>query len=73
MPNKNHLPNINLRVFRREKTDLSLIYNSSELATLFGNNLVKPDVYINGNKLVAIVQKAQAKDATSTDICVFID
>lgn len=73
MPNKSHLPNINLRVFRREKTDLSLIYNSSELATLFGNNLVKPEVYIDGNKLVTIVQKAQAKDATSTDICIFID
>ena len=73
MPNKSHLPNINLRVFRREKTDLSLIYNSSELSTLFGNNLVKPDVYINGNKLVAIIEKAHAKDATSTDICIFID
>ena len=23
------LPNINLRVFRREKTDMSLIYNNS--------------------------------------------
>ena len=73
MANKSYLPNINLRVFRREKTDLSLIYNSSELATLFGNNLVKPEVYINGNKLEVIIQKAHAKDATSTDICIFID
>lgn len=73
MPNKSYLPNINLRVFRREKMDMALIYNCSELASLLGSNLVKPDVYINGNKLEVIVEKAQAKDATSTDICIFID
>ena len=67
------LPNINLRVFRRDKSDLSLIYNCSELQTLFGDNLVKPKVYINGVELQAIIEKAHAKDATSTDICIFID
>ena len=70
---KSYLPNINLRVFRRDKSDMSLIYNCSELASILGNDLVKPDVYINGNKLEVIVQKAQAKDATSKDICIFID
>lgn len=73
MSNKSYLPNINLRVFRREKTDLSLIYNCSELQRLFGNALIKPEVFIDGNKIEAIVQKAHAKDATSTDICIFID
>lgn len=67
------LPNINLRVFRRDKSDLSLIYNCSELQTLFGDNLVKPKVYINGVELQTIIEKAHAKDATSTDICIFID
>lgn len=67
------LPNINLRVFRREKTDLSLLYNCSELANLFGNNLVKPKVFINSNELEVTIQKAHAKDASSTDICIFID
>ena len=67
------LPNINLRVFRRTNTDKSLLYNCSELARLLNNNLVKPKVFINGNELQTIVQKAQAKDATSTDICIFID
>ena len=67
------LPNINLRVFRRTNTDMSLLYNCSELARLLNNNLVKPKVFINGNELQTIVQKAQAKDATSTDICIFID
>lgn len=70
---KSSLPNINLRVFRREKTDLSLIYNCSELSSLFGNNLVKPKVFINGNELEVTIQKAHAKDASSTDICIFID
>lgn len=70
---KTMLPNINLRVFRREKTDLSLIYNCSELHTLFGDTLVKPKVYINGVELKTIIEKAHAKDATSTDICIFID
>lgn len=70
---KSVLPNINLRVFRREKTDMALIYNCSELASLFGNNLVKPKVLINGTELEVIIQKAHAKDATSTDICIFID
>ena len=73
MPNKSYLPNINLRVFRREKMDMALIYNCSELARILGNNLIKPDVYINGNKIEAIIEKAHAKDATSTDICIFID
>ena len=73
MTNKSYLPNINLRVFRREKTDMAFIYNCSELARLFGDSLVKPDVFINGNKLEAIIEKAQAKDATSKDICIFID
>ena len=73
MTTKSYLPNINLRVFRREKSDMALIYNCSELAKLFGDNLVKPDVFINGNKLEVIIQKAQAKDATSKDICIFID
>jgi len=67
------LPNINLRVFRRDKMDMSLIYNCSELARLLDNNLVKPKVLIDGRELEVIVQKAQAKDATSTDICIFID
>lgn len=67
------LPNINLRVFRRDKSDLSLIYNCSELQTLFGDNLVKPKVYINSVELQTIIEKAHAKDATSTDICIFID
>ena len=67
------LPNINLRVFRREKTDLSLLYNCSELASLFGNNLVKPKVLINQTELEVTIQKAHAKDASSTDICIFID
>jgi len=67
------LPNINLRVFRRTNTDMSLLYNCSELARLLNNSLVKPKVFINGNELQTIVQKAQAKDATSTDICIFID
>ena len=70
---KTMLPNINLRVFRRDKSDLSLIYNCSELQTLFGDNLVKPKVFINGVELQAIIEKAHAKDATSTDICIFID
>lgn len=70
---KTMLPNINLRVFRRDKSDLSLIYNCSELQTLFGDSLVKPKVYINGVELQAIIEKAHAKDATSTDICIFID
>lgn len=70
---KSSLPNINLRVFRREKTDLSLLYNCSELANLFGNNLVKPKVFINNTELEVTIQKAQAKDASSTDICIFID
>ena len=70
---KTMLPNINLRVFRREKTDLSLIYNCSELQSLFGDTLVKPKVYINGVELKTIIEKAHAKDATSTDICIFID
>lgn len=70
---KTMLPNINLRVFRREKTDLSLIYNCSELASLFGNNLVKPRVFINNTELEVTIQKAHAKDASSTDICIFID
>ena len=73
MPNKSYLPNINLRVFRREKMDMALIYNCSELSKLFGNNLVKPLVLVNGNKIEAIIEKAHAKDATSTDICIFID
>lgn len=73
MANKSYLPNINLRVFRRDKTDLTLLYNCSELESLLGNNLIKPDVLINGNNLEVIVQKAQAKDATSKDICIFID
>ena len=70
---KTMLPNINLRVFRRDKSDLSLIYNCSELQTLFGDSLVKPKVFINGVELQAIIEKAHAKDATSTDICIFID
>ena len=70
---KSYLPNINLRVFRRDKTDLTLLYNCSELESLLGNNLTKPQVLINGNNLEVIVQKAQAKDATSKDICIFID
>ena len=73
MPNKSHLPNINLRVFRREKTDMALIYNCSEIAKLTGNSLVKPKVYIDGIELITIIEKALAKDATSTDICIFID
>lgn len=73
MPNKSYLPNINLRVFRREKMDMALIYNCSELARILGNNLVKPEVYIDGTKIEAIIEKAHAKDATSTDICIFID
>lgn len=72
MPNT-QLPNINLRVFRREKTDMALIYNCTELVPLCGGTLVKPEVYIDGKKLDVIVQKARAKDATSTDICIFID
>lgn len=71
MVNKSFLPNINLRVFRREKQDITLIYNCSELVSLCGN--VRPKVLINGTELNTIIQKSNAKDTTSGDICVFID
>lgn len=73
MDNKSYLPNINLRVFRRSNTDITLIYNCSEIASIVGDSLIKPDLFINGNKLEVIIEKAHAKDATSTDICIFID
>lgn len=71
MPNKSFLPNINLRVFRREKTDMSLIFNCSEILSLLED--IKPAVYINGNKLNTVIQKSTAKDTTANDIYIFID
>ena len=49
------LPNINLRVFRREKTDMSLIYNNSELLSLSSGFDIIPSVYIGNKKLEAYI------------------
>lgn len=69
---KNNKPNINLRVFRREKTDMALIFNNSELLSLNHDLDFKPDIFIGDKKIEAIIEKAKAKDVTSNDICIFI-
>lgn len=66
------LPNINLRVFRREKTDMSLIYNNSELLSLSSGFDIIPSVYIGNKKLEAYIEKVRAKDSSENDICIFI-
>ena len=71
MPNKDK-PNINLRVFRREKSDMALIYNNSELLSLYSNYDILPSVYIGSKKLEVIIEKARAKDVAANDVCLFI-
>lgn len=72
MLNKDKKPNINLRVFRREKTDMALIYNNSELLSLYEDFDLTPEIYINNKKLQVLIERARAKDVTSNDICIFI-
>lgn len=65
-------PNINLRVFRREKTDMSLIYNKTELSNLPSKFEYETSIYINKQKIYFIEEVAKAKDNSSGDICLFI-
>ena len=72
MTNTDIKPNINLRVFRREKSDMALIFNNSELLSLYDDYYLVPSVYIGQQKLDVLIEKARAKDVTSNDICIFI-
>lgn len=64
-------PSINLRVFRREKTDMTLIFNKTELS-LPGKFEYDLQVLINGKKIHYIQEEAKSRDNSSGDICIFI-
>lgn len=64
-------PNINLRVFRRSKQDMSLIYNKTELS-LPSKFEYETSININGKKIYFMEEIAKAKDNSSGDICLFI-
>ena len=64
-------PNINLRVFRRSKQDMSLIYNKTEL-NLPSKFEYETSIYINDKKIYFIEEVAKARDNSAGDICLFI-
>lgn len=64
-------PNINLRVFRRSKQDISLIYNKTELS-LPHKFEYETSININGKKIYFIEEIAKARDNSIGDICLFI-
>ena len=64
-------PNINLRVFRRSKQDMSLIYNKTEL-NLPSKFEYETSIHINGKKIYFIEEVAKARDNSAGDICLFI-
>lgn len=66
------IPNINLRVFRREKNDMTLIYNRTELLSFSQYFEYIPSVYIGNKKINFIQEEARAKDSSTNDMCIFI-
>ena len=64
-------PNINLRVFRREKTDMTLIFNKTELS-LPSKFEYELQVLIEGKKIHYIEEEAKSRDNSSGDVCIFI-
>lgn len=63
-------PNVNLRVFRRQKTDMTLIYNKTEL--LSSKYDYQTSVVINKNNIHFYEETAKAKDNSEGDVCIFI-
>ena len=64
-------PNVNLRVFRRSKQDISLIYNKNELS-LPNKFEYETSINIDNKNIYFIEEIAKAKDNCSGDICLFI-
>lgn len=62
-------PNINLRVFRRDSTDMTLIYNSLELPEILKQN---PKITINNKEIIYFIADEKVKDSSRGDIFVLI-
>lgn len=65
-------PNINLRVFRRSKQDMTLIYNKTELSSISSKFEYDISINIDGKKIYFIQEIAKGKDNSTGDICLFI-
>lgn len=72
---ENKHPQLNLRVFRRDVTDMILIYDSSDLKALAaesGNKIdYRPKFYINGNPLDTFLADPKER-GNLNDICILI-
>lgn len=63
------IPNINLRVFRRDSSDMTLIYNSLELPETLKQN---PKIMINNKEIIYFIADEKVKDSSRGDIFVLI-
>lgn len=62
-------PNINLRVFRRDTTDMTLIYNSLELSKKVA---LKPYITIENKEITYFIDDGKVKDSSRGDVFLFI-